>query len=136
MRGLNTLGSILRRVVPVAVLGGALAACTVHGRAGVFVPAPTAVVVVEQPPPPPPRRVVVVQRPGYIWVDGYYRWNGNRYVWRDGYYERQRANHVYRPGRWERRGNGHVWVEGRWEAHGRGHKHDKGDRRKVRDHRR
>ena len=69
---------------------------------------------------------------GYIWVDGYHRWNGNQYVWQDGHYQRERAGHRYNPGRWERRGHGHVWIEGSWRSdNGR---RDRG-RSKSRDHR-
>jgi hypothetical protein len=124
-------------VLPGLLLAGALGACTVHGtaRGGFYAPAGGVVVVEQEPPPPPPRRVVVY-RPGYVYIEGRYAWNGNRYLWRDGYYERERSGHVYRPGRWQRQGRGHVWVEGRWEAGGstRDRRHD--DRSRVRDHRR
>jgi hypothetical protein len=131
MRGLNKLALAL---IATTTLG----ACVVRGsgHARVWVPGP--VVVVEQPPPPPPPRRVVVVRPGHIWIEGRYHWNGNRYVWHDGYYERERSGYHYTPGRWQRQGRGHVWVEGTWRAGGRGHvrsnNHNRG-RAKVRDHR-
>src|SRR5258708_7327429 len=37
--------------------------------------------------PPAPVRVGVVGRPphpGYVWTEGYQRWNGTRYVWVSG----------------------------------------------------
>src|SRR5690349_1412848 len=95
----------LYRLLPALLLVGTLGACVVrgHARAGFYAPGP--VVVVEEPPPPPPRRTVVF-RPGYIWIEGRYHYNGGRYVWHDGYYERERSGHVYRPGRWQRQGRG------------------------------
>lgn len=114
---------------------GSLSACTVRGRASGGYYGPSAgVVVYDAPPSPPPRRHVAV-RPGYIWIEGRYDYNGGRYVWRDGYYERERRGHVYRPGRWQRQGRGHVWVDGRWDARGSQQSRDRG-RGRVRDHRR
>jgi hypothetical protein len=43
---------------------------------------------------------------GWVWVPGYWDWNGHRYHWVRGHRER-----VHR---------GHHWVEPRWyEDHGR-----------------
>ena len=116
----------MTKLALVAALAGSAGACTVsaHGR----LRGPAFVVVEE--PPPPPRRTVVTVRPGFIWIEGHHRWDGNRYVWQDGYYERERANQVWYPGRWERRGRGHVWIEGSWRNGNR----ERG-RRQVRDHR-
>lgn len=52
---------------------------------------------------------------GYVWQQGYHRWDGNRYVWTGGSYvlpPRPRA--VWVPHRWVRRGGGWVMVEGHW----------------------
>jgi hypothetical protein len=66
----------------------------------------------------PPERVVEVRpvyRRGYVWQDGYYRWNGHRYVWRSGRYVRPPyPNAVWHSGRWEREDRGHYWIPGRW----------------------
>jgi len=68
---------------------------------------------------PPAPIVEVHDRPphaGWVWVDGYHRWNGHRYVWVHGYWA-----HPPRPGaiwvahRWEHRGDGWVLVEGHWQ---------------------
>jgi hypothetical protein len=113
----NTLGSAA--LIAAMALG---TGCVVraHGR----VSAPVAYVEVEQEPPPPRVVVVPAARPGFIWIEGRYVWNGNRYDWRDGYYEQ---------GRWERRGRGHVWVDGRWRGGGSVRSNDDGPA--VRDHR-
>ena len=118
----NTLGS--------AALLAALAlgsGCVVraHGQ----VSAPVAFVEVEEEPPPPRVVVMPAPRPGFIWIEGRWSWNGGRYVWNDGYYERERVGQTWEQGRWERRGRGHVWVDGRWRAGGGG------NGPAVRDHR-
>lgn len=92
--------------------------CVVRGSGHAYVRAPVAVVEIEQEPPPP-RVVVVDTRPGFIWVQGRWQYNGGRWHWHDGHYERERAGYAWQQGRWERRGRGHVWVEGRWSAGGR-----------------
>jgi hypothetical protein len=52
--------------------------------------------VVQPPPPPLPVRVVP-RSPGrgFVWVPGYWAWNGYRYYWQDGY--------------WTRPGRGNGW---------------------------
>src|SRR5678816_4310121 len=34
-------------------------------------------------------------RPGYVWVNGCHRWNGNAYVWVDGYYQPEQAGYYW-----------------------------------------
>jgi hypothetical protein len=79
--------------------------------------AATAQVIVRGGPPP----AVIVERPGpplhagWVWVPGYYRWNGRRYVWVGGYWAKPpRPRAVWVPGRWVPRGGGYVWVAGYW----------------------
>jgi len=67
---------------------------------------------------PPPLRaevVAVAPGPGYVWVPGYYRWDGAAYIWMPGRYERpprERARWV--PAHWERDRRGWYFVEGHW----------------------
>ena len=86
-------------------------------------------IVMEAPPPPPPQPTIEV-RAGFLWVDGYQRWDNGRYVWQEGRYERQRAGYVYAPSRWQRQGRGHVFVQGGWKANGA----NRGQRRDHRKH--
>jgi opacity protein-like surface antigen len=52
---------------------------------------------------------------GYVWVDGYHRWDGNRYVWEHGRWDRppHRGMH-WEAHHWVHHHNGWVLVEGRW----------------------
>jgi hypothetical protein len=81
-----------------------------------------------------PRVYYVDDYPGYLWVDGQYRWVGGRQIWRDGYWVRDRPNYVYRPGYYHPQTR--VWVSGRWEAghHRRDHAYQR-IRHGDRDHR-
>lgn len=107
----------------------ALPSCVVRGSG--YVSGPSVAVVEVQDEPPPPRYETYEVRPGYVWIQGNWHYNGRQYVWHNGRYERERVGHVWAPGRWERRGRGHVWVEGRWNAGGGGRNNGPA----VRDHR-
>ena len=53
---------------------------------------------------------------GWVWVDGYHRWNGHRYVWVHGHWVRPpHPGAVWVAHRWEHRGDGWVMVEGHWQ---------------------
>lgn len=63
-------------------------------------------IVVRIGPPAPivERRGAPPER-GFVWIDGYHRWDGHRYVWT--------------PGRWERPPHsGAHWVSHKWVHHG------------------
>jgi len=67
------------------------------------------------PPPIVVERRSVAPGPGYVWVDGYYRWDGRAYVWSNGRYERPphpRAR--WEAGHWQRDRHGWYFVEGHW----------------------
>jgi hypothetical protein len=76
----------------------------------------TAQVIIRVAPPAP---IVEAHdhapHPGWVWVDGYHRWDGHRYVWVHGHWA-----HPPHPGavwvahRYEHRGDGYVLVEGHW----------------------
>jgi hypothetical protein len=51
--------------------------------------------------------------PGWLYVDGQYRWVGGRQIWMDGYWVEDRPAYIYRPGYYHPRSR--VWVTGRWE---------------------
>ena len=84
-------------------------ACVFHASGRVRT---TGTVVVRQPPEP--RAESYGTKSGYVWVRGYWQWNGNDYVWMDGHWERERSGRHWKDGYWDHRGNGYVWVEGEW----------------------
>jgi WXXGXW repeat (2 copies) len=67
----------------------------------------------------PPAPVYEMRRtapgPGYVWIDGYYRWDGSTYLWRPGRWERPpRPRAVWVPGRWRQDRHGWYWTDGHW----------------------
>src|SRR5688572_4107085 len=57
--------------------------------------------------PPPPRFESIPQpRRGYVWVPGYWNWNGHRHVWTAGHWEPERHGYQYRPSTWVRESSG------------------------------
>jgi hypothetical protein len=122
------------------VLAALLAGATMSLPAGCIVVAHPAYEV-ESEPPAPRYEVVPAERPGYVWVRGYWEWHG-RWTWRAGHWERHRGQgYVWNDGYWQRRGNHYHWVEGHWSGGGRGgvEKRDHRDHGnggvEVRDHR-
>jgi hypothetical protein len=69
---------------------------------------------------PPPATVEVgyygYARPGYVWVNGYHRWNGSAWVWTAGYYQPERVGYTWVQPTWELRGDQYIWVDGYWAA--------------------
>jgi len=67
----------------------------------------------------PPRAMVERRVPapgrGYVWINGYQRWDGRGYVWTPGRWERPpRARAHWVQHRYVRRGGGWVYQEGHW----------------------
>jgi hypothetical protein len=92
----------LSSIVACVVISMGLSACVVS-------PAPRRATVVAVDTRPPPPRVVVVPAPrrGYVWVAGYWRWNGHKHTWVDGHWLRERRGWHWEPAHWEER-------QGRW----------------------
>jgi hypothetical protein len=69
-------------------------------------------------PPPlridPPHR----HRHGYIWIPGFWNWNGQQHVWIDGYWEIARPGYAYVPARWVAVDGQWVFYPGYWSAGG------------------
>jgi WXXGXW repeat (2 copies) len=63
--------------------------------------------IVERRPSPPEH--------GFVWIDGYHRWDGHRYVWVAGRWDRPPHPHaVWVAHHWEHRHDGWVLIEGHW----------------------
>ena len=67
------------------------------------------------PPAPVIETRVVSPGPGYVWIDGYQRWDGGRYAWVAGRWERPpRPRARWVRGRWARDRRGWYFVDGHW----------------------
>ena len=93
---------LVAAILAVAGYVGALAPASAQGYVYVQVGPPTAVY----------ETVPAAPGPGYVWVGGYYRWNGSRYYWVHGHYVRH-AGH-WCAGYWHHGRHGYYWTEGRW----------------------
>ena len=63
--------------------------------------------IVERRPPAPER--------GFVWVDGYHRWDGERYVWVPGRWDRPPHHGAHWVAHhWVHHHDGWVLVEGHW----------------------
>jgi hypothetical protein len=62
-------------------------------------------------PPAPRYEVVPAPRHGYVWVNGYWRYDSHHYRWERGHWIRAREGHHY---------SQHEWVadNGRWHYRG------------------
>jgi len=82
--------------------------------AGLAAPARAQPLIIERAPPPP--RVVPAPPPrrGFVWMPGYWRWNGHRHVWVKGRWERDRRGYAYSAPHWEPEGPRWRWVPGGW----------------------
>ena len=68
--------------------------------------APPAPIVEEHHHPP---------HPGWVWRDGYHRWDGHRYIWVHGtWVNPPRPDAVWVPHHWEQRNGGWILIEGHW----------------------
>lgn len=71
-------------------------------------------VVAPMPPPPPIIEVEPAHRPGYVWVHGYWRWDGARYVAVHGHWRPARPGYHYVHPHWEHRDDGWHFHVGVW----------------------
>jgi hypothetical protein len=96
----------MRRVIANALLVATLGLACAHGEE---------VVVRVHPPREVIEKRVVAPGPGYVWIGGYHRWDGNAYIWVPGRWDRPPHEHaVWVRHRWVHRNGGWVLVEGHW----------------------
>lgn len=77
---------------------------------------------------PPPMRYEEIPPPryGYVWVPGYWDWDGWQYVWHEGYWLPERAGYFYEAPYWYQGSGGWYLKRGDWHAgvrHGRPGQH-------------
>jgi hypothetical protein len=66
---------------------------------------------------PPPALLVEVEpqhRPGYVWVPGFWRWNGVSHVWVKGHFIVARRGHKYVPEHWVETNGKWIFYPGVW----------------------
>jgi len=115
--------NLKNRLILATVVAGALGAAAIPATAanvgvsiGIGIPVAPPPVIYEPPPPPPAAY-------GYVWIPGYWGWNGDRHVWIRGRYSYGRPGYAWRPDRWEQHGDRWHHVSGDWEREGRGRGH-------------
>ncbi len=72
------------------------------------------------PPPPIRYEPVPPPRPAYIWLQGYWGWDGHAHVWIPGRWERERPGYVYAQPQWIEGPRGWEFRPGGWKG-GPGH---------------
>jgi hypothetical protein len=67
------------------------------------------------PPAPIVEARTIAPGRGYVWVPGFYRWDGRAYLWVNGRWDRPpRARARWVAGHWQRERGGWFFVEGHW----------------------
>lgn len=66
------------------------------------------------PPPPPRYEVIPAPRYGYIWIPGYWDWDGQYHVWAKGHWERERPGQQFQHPEWWHGNNGWELHRGGW----------------------
>jgi hypothetical protein len=67
------------------------------------------------PPVPVVEAAIIAPGPGFVWIPGYYVWDGVAYVWVPGRWERPpHPGARWIPPRWVPDRHGWRFVEGRW----------------------
>jgi len=70
--------------------------------------------VIGTAPPVPRFESVPVPRRGYVWVPGYWNWNGHHHIWLAGHWEAERYGYQYQPAVWVREGDAWRLDQGGW----------------------
>lgn len=71
-------------------------------------------VIIRDAPPPMRVEAVPLDRPGYAWDRGHWRYDGRGYAWVPGHWQPVMRNARWEPGHWTSRGPNWYWIEGHW----------------------
>jgi hypothetical protein len=88
-----------------------------YGYAGPSAPTvgePTASYVSGMPPEPLYEQMGVAPGDGYVWIDGYWHWNGVEWVWVGGRWEEQQDGYVYVEPYYNYVDGAYVYTPGYW----------------------
>jgi hypothetical protein len=70
------------------------------------------------PPPPVRYEPMPPPRPAFVWLQGYWGWNGGGYVWVPGRWERERPGYAYAQPQWIEGPRGWEFRPGGWHGGG------------------
>ena len=101
-----------RTWVSFALVAAALGATAIPASAAVYVTVA---------PPEPRHEIVPPPRHGYIWVPGYWNWNGHAHVWVPGTWVRARSGYYYAEPAWAQHDGHWVLQRGHWARGDRDH---------------
>jgi hypothetical protein len=99
------------RWVPCLSIAVALGACVIvpdqrHYAGGV---------VMVAPPQPREEVIGIAPAPGYVWLNGYWGWVGDRHEWVPGFWAAPHPGRHWIPHQWVRQGDGWRMKPGHWE---------------------
>lgn len=98
---------LVKKTILALLLALSLAPAVAVAQMGVVIRVAPPAPIVEYHERPP--------HPGFVWVDGYHRWNGRRYVWVRGHWMRPpHPGAVWIAHHYEQRDGGWVLIEGHW----------------------
>ena len=106
----------LQRTILGAILLGGMAAEGL-AQANIQIPLPGLDVRITTGRPPALRRERRIARPGrdYVWVNGFWDWDGNRWRWVNGRWDRPAVAEAYWiPARYIRTTRGYIYEPGHW----------------------
>jgi hypothetical protein len=87
---------------------------TVHTSGEVAVDTGATYTVQNYPPEPLYEEVTVSPGYGYVWVDGYWHWNGHDWAWAGGRWVRERPGYIYVAPYYDYYGGRYVYRSGYW----------------------
>ena len=127
---------IVVKVLGAAGLVLAAQACVVHDTApvnagygygygtgyttgSVSVGEPQPYTVSSMPPEPLYEQMTGSPGVGFVWIDGYWHWNGYEWVWVGGRWEHEQVGYVYVQPYYDYSGGTYVYTPGYWTSHDR-----------------
>lgn len=70
--------------------------------------------IVQTPPPQVVYEVTPAPQPGFVWVNGFWGWQGMRHVWYPGHWVNERPGQIWIGHQWIHRGAGWHFESGHW----------------------
>jgi hypothetical protein len=96
---------------------------TVHTSGAVAVDSSATYTVSNYPPEPLYEEVTVSPGYGYVWIDGYWNWNGYDWAWSTGRWVRERSGYIYVAPYYDHVGGRYVYRGGYWSRRDRAPRH-------------